>query len=193
MNNRPKIDLMKIDTEATEHLVLEGAKDVLKRDEPVIICEVLKGITEKFLYSLLSNTGYKYFWILSECLVKKEQIEGDETYKNMNYLFITERKVQEIIKHSSADGSHPIFAKTTSRQQTLTCKTRTLEVAELEHSSFHWGPVTFRRPNCSTTASTARKLRNPVTQLFCLEIVVIHKSRAMLIASHKIFGLACID
>jgi FkbM family methyltransferase len=98
MNHISKVDLMKIDTETTEHKVLEGARNVLERDEPIIICEVLKGKTEKYLHSLLDNTDYKYFLISKEGLVEKEQIEGDATYKNMNYLFITERKMQEINK-----------------------------------------------------------------------------------------------
>ena len=49
----------KIDTKTTEHKVLEGAKNVLERDEPIIICEVLKGKTEKYLHSLLANTDYR--------------------------------------------------------------------------------------------------------------------------------------
>lgn len=98
MNDISKVDLIKIDTEATEHRVLEGAKNIIKRDEPIIICEVLKGRTEKFLYSLLEHTDYKYFWISSEGLIEKEQIEGDGTYKNMNYLFITKKKMREVMK-----------------------------------------------------------------------------------------------
>lgn len=109
MNNISKVDLIKIDTETTEHLVLEGAKNTLKRDEPIIICEVLKGQTEKLLHSVLDSTNYKYFWISSEGLVEKEQIEGDRTYKNMNYLFITRRKMDEIMKRSSAEKINCIF------------------------------------------------------------------------------------
>lgn len=96
MNSISRVDLIKIDTEATEHMVLEGAKETLKRDEPIIICEVLRGMTEKFLHSVLDNIGYKYFWISGEGLIAKEVIEGDETCRNMNYLFITKKKIQEI-------------------------------------------------------------------------------------------------
>lgn len=108
-NNISKVDLIKIDTETTEHLVLQGAKTILERDEPIIICEVLKGRTEKLLHSILDSTNYKYFWISSEGLVEKEQIEGDKTRKNMNYLFITERKMNEIMKRSSAEKINCIF------------------------------------------------------------------------------------
>lgn len=109
LNNISKVDLIKIDTETTEPLVLEGAKNILERDEPIIICEVLKGKTEKLLHSILNNTNYKYFWISSEGLVEKEKIEGDKTHKNLNYLFITKRKMDEIMKRSSAEKIKCIF------------------------------------------------------------------------------------
>lgn len=96
MNNISRVDMMKIDTEATEHMVLEGAKKTLKRDEPIIICEVLKGRTEKSLHSVLDSLGYKYFWISSEGLIEKGQIEGDNN--NMNYLFLTKKKIREVMK-----------------------------------------------------------------------------------------------
>lgn len=98
MSNISRVDLIKVDTEATEHMVLEGAKNLMRRDEPIIICEVLKGRTEEFLHSTLDDLGYKYFWISSDGLIYKEQIKGDETYLNLNYLFITEKKIREVMK-----------------------------------------------------------------------------------------------
>jgi len=95
-NNIKKVDLIKIDTEATEHLVIEGAMNILTRDEPIIVCEVLKGRTEKFLHSILDDLGYTYWWITSNGLVKREKIEGDCTYINRNYLFITVQKVKKL-------------------------------------------------------------------------------------------------
>ncbi|MCC7431374.1 FkbM family methyltransferase [bacterium] len=93
-----KIDLLKIDTEATEHFVLEGGFQTLKKDKPIIICEVLKGRTEEFLHKILDQTDYKFFWIADEGLVPKEKIAGDPTYKNMNYLFVPESKIAELKK-----------------------------------------------------------------------------------------------
>jgi len=91
-NQIEKVDLMKIDTEATEHIVLEGAKHILKRDEPMIICEVLKGRTERFLEALLSDLGYKYYWITDKGLIQRDTIEGDGTGKYGTYLFCKEEK-----------------------------------------------------------------------------------------------------
>jgi len=98
VNNISRVDLIKIDTEATEHRVIEGAKTILKRDEPIIICEVLKGRTELFLHSIMDRLGYKYFWISRDGMIKKEQIECDETYQNTNYLFITKQKIREVMQ-----------------------------------------------------------------------------------------------
>ncbi len=96
-NNIQKIDLMKMDTEATEYKVLEGAKNVLKKDEPIIICEVLQRETVKFLNSVLGNYQYKYFWISSKGLIEKKEIEASET-GDANYLFITEKKMRGVIE-----------------------------------------------------------------------------------------------
>jgi FkbM family methyltransferase len=95
-NQIEKVDLMKIDTEATEHIVLEGARHTLKRDKPIIICEVLKEKTERALEALLSDLGYKYYWTTDKGLIQKDTIEGDGTGKYRNYLFCTEDKLTNI-------------------------------------------------------------------------------------------------
>jgi FkbM family methyltransferase len=97
-NEISKVDLMKIDTEGTEHEVLEGARNILRRDEPILICEVLKGRTEDRLHVVMDRLGYKYFWISDGGLIEKKLIEGDPTYRNMNYLFITDKKRQEALE-----------------------------------------------------------------------------------------------
>ena len=43
----PRIDLIKLDAEASEHLVLAGADRVLAEQKPVVICEVLPGKIEE--------------------------------------------------------------------------------------------------------------------------------------------------
>lgn len=90
-------DLIKIDTEATEHLVIEGALETIKQSQPIIICEVLRGFTEMSLHSLLDDTGYEYFWISDEGLIKRKKIAGNSD-KNMNYLFVTEKRKALLIE-----------------------------------------------------------------------------------------------
>ncbi len=92
-NSIEKVDLLKIDTEGTEPLVLEGSRGVIQRDEPVIICEVLKGRTEKSLLHFLSPLGYDFYWMTDKGLIHKEIIEGDRTYKYKNYLFCKKGKL----------------------------------------------------------------------------------------------------
>lgn len=86
------VDLIKIDTESTEHLVLNGLLETIKRDEPDIICEVLHGRTEEKLESIMRPLGYKFYWLSKEGLLLKDKIVGDPTCKYPNYLF-TKRKI----------------------------------------------------------------------------------------------------
>lgn len=92
----PAIDLLKIDTEATEPAVLAGGLEILRQHKPLIICEVLYGRTEEALHNLLDSEEYRYFWIVSNGLIPKDSIEGDITYKCMNYLFVPENKMDMI-------------------------------------------------------------------------------------------------
>ena len=92
-----KINLIKIDTEATEDLVFQGSKKILKIDRPLIICEVLKGRTEQKLQAILTKYHYKYFLITDKGLIKKNRIEGDSTYLYKNFLFVPSEKTNQVI------------------------------------------------------------------------------------------------
>jgi FkbM family methyltransferase len=91
------VDLMKLDTEGTEDLVLEGARSILSRDRPVMLCEVLKlkRMPELALHDHLDTLGYRYFWITGRgLLLQKPRIEGDGSYQYLNYLLIPDEKIQ---------------------------------------------------------------------------------------------------
>lgn len=85
-----QVDLLKIDTEATEHLVIEGGMETIKRDQPIIFSEVLCGMTERFLHEQLDPIGYEYYWLSDSGPVKQETIMGHNT--DMNYLFVTDKR-----------------------------------------------------------------------------------------------------
>lgn len=102
-NGVPSVDLIKIDTEGTEHEVLQGARTVLERDRPLIVCEVLKGQTEDLLHPILDDTAYRYFHITKDGLIRKTAIEGDASYRERNYLFIPEDRIHEVLQEVS-DG-----------------------------------------------------------------------------------------
>jgi FkbM family methyltransferase len=56
-----RVELIKIDAEATEAQVLEGARRVLDRDRPHIICEVLSADSGTRLTEMLGPIGYRFY------------------------------------------------------------------------------------------------------------------------------------
>lgn len=81
-----RVDLIKIDAEATEVEVLEGARDVLRRDRPHIVCEVLSAGSGTRLRELLGPLGYRYFELRAEGPRRREEIVPGQPG---NYLFTT--------------------------------------------------------------------------------------------------------
>lgn len=67
-------DLIKIDTEGTENLVLEGAADIIKKYKPIIICETLFNKIEAKLEILMKGHGYMFFNHINGELYKTESI-----------------------------------------------------------------------------------------------------------------------
>lgn len=91
-----RVDLMKIDTETTEPAVLAGGMELLRRDHPFVICEVLPGRTEAQLEPLLTELGYQFFWITDQGLEQRTHIAGDPTELHMNYLFAAPERMQSV-------------------------------------------------------------------------------------------------
>ncbi len=85
--NLERIDLAKIDTESTEPAALRGMSEILGRDSPIVICEVLNGRTEEDLMKFLPRFGYRYYHITDKGLEPRDEIVGDITYRFSNYLF----------------------------------------------------------------------------------------------------------
>jgi len=88
------VDLVKVDTEGTEPVVLAGARGLLERDQPWIVCEVLHGLTEAGLHEELDRLGYRYFAITHRGLEPRPRIVGDPAYRERNWLFATERRLR---------------------------------------------------------------------------------------------------
>ena len=87
-NNVERVDLMKLDTETTEPEVLTGMPEILARDHPTIICEVLKdrGV-ESRLEAILSPLGYRYYHLTPNGPVLREHVEAHPEW--LNYLLTT--------------------------------------------------------------------------------------------------------
>jgi FkbM family methyltransferase len=91
-----KIDLIKLDTEAKEHKVLQGAKTVLAQHRPIIQCEILKNQIEKELEAALAGFDYVYFRATHDGLVPVERLTGNTSAYHDHYL--VPREKMELIR-----------------------------------------------------------------------------------------------
>lgn len=89
------VDLIKLDTEATEHLVLDGARETIEKHKPIILCEVLPGKVEAEIMSRTRIFGYQAFMITEVGLVEVENLDHDRTGTN-DYLFAPPEKRTEL-------------------------------------------------------------------------------------------------
>jgi FkbM family methyltransferase len=81
-----RIDLIKIDAESTEPKVLSGAIEVLRRDRPNIICEVLAGRVDGWeIEAILKPLGYRYYLLTPTGPEPQDAIHGHPEL--LNYLF----------------------------------------------------------------------------------------------------------
>jgi FkbM family methyltransferase len=87
------IDLIKLDTESTEPAALRGLDATVRRDRPVIFCEVLAGRTEPDLQALVDDWGYRTYWLSSTGPVPRKQIVGDPNHRLVNWLFLPDDRV----------------------------------------------------------------------------------------------------
>jgi FkbM family methyltransferase len=69
------VDLIKIDTEGTEDLVLEGAAAIIKEYKPIIICETLFNKIESKLERIMKGNGYLFFNHVGGNLQRTETLE----------------------------------------------------------------------------------------------------------------------
>jgi FkbM family methyltransferase len=82
------VDLVKIDTETTEPQVLSGMIEIIRRDQPLIICEVLRGRgSEETLQEVIRSIGYRAYLLSPEGPQLRDPIEGHPEW--LNYLFTT--------------------------------------------------------------------------------------------------------
>jgi FkbM family methyltransferase len=83
------LDLIKIDTEGTEHHVVEGAMRTIRNQRPFIICEVLAtSDTAGYLTGLLGPAGYEFFLLGKAGPRQTKQVSADGQGGSPNYLFV---------------------------------------------------------------------------------------------------------
>jgi len=91
------IDLIKMDTEASEHLVLDGSKKVLADFKPIIFCEVLPNQVELKIESTLKKYDYQFYRIYSNGLTKVYSLINEQDLER-DYIFVHPLKVSLIQK-----------------------------------------------------------------------------------------------
>ena len=89
-----KIDLIKLDTEASEHLVLGGAKTVLTEHRPIIQCEVLPGQIENELQTIFGSNSYLFFRALTNGLKKVDTLLDNHDHNKDYFMVPAEREAE---------------------------------------------------------------------------------------------------
>lgn len=89
------IQIIKMDTEATENLVIEGGFETLHKHRPIIFCEVLKDQIEGKIESLLQKLDYNFYLLQAEKIVKVKSLINTEI--GNDYLFLPTEKADNII------------------------------------------------------------------------------------------------
>ncbi len=92
-NGVSKIDLIKLDTEATEHLVLAGAQHVLTNHRPIIFCEVLPGKVEKEIRAAFQKHNYSIFRLDANGIEPVDELSHDATSSNDHLMVPGEMKI----------------------------------------------------------------------------------------------------
>lgn len=94
-NNITWIDVIKLDTEATEHLVLAGAQHVLKDLKPIIFCEVLPGKVEREIEAAFKKHGYLMYRLGSDRLSLVESLVHTSAITN-DHLMVHPDKLEKL-------------------------------------------------------------------------------------------------
>ncbi|MEP0986903.1 FkbM family methyltransferase [Ekhidna sp.] len=86
------IDLIKIDTEGTEHLILANASKVINQFKPIIICETLFNKIEKDLEKVMLGFGYEFYNHSGAGLKKVDSIIRNVDDGILNCFFVHPQK-----------------------------------------------------------------------------------------------------
>lgn len=93
-NNVDKIDLIKMDTEGTEHLILQNAEHVLGDLKPIIICETLFEVIETKLEEIFNSYGYQFYQHTTLGLKLTDTLKRNEDDGIRNCFFVHPSKFQ---------------------------------------------------------------------------------------------------
>ncbi|MBK9734234.1 MAG: FkbM family methyltransferase [Saprospiraceae bacterium] len=97
-NKIESLDLIKVDTEATEDKVLIGALGAIQKYKPIIICEVLPNKIENEILSIVTSMNYMIYHHI-ESLNKLILVSDFSNSLDRNYIFVPKEKVYLINKY----------------------------------------------------------------------------------------------
>lgn len=100
-NNEEKIDLIKLDTEGTEHLILKHANIILEKFKPIVICETLYNTIEPELETIFKKYEYDFYNHTKDGLIKVNSIIRDADNGVRNCFFVHSSKfylIKEFVK-----------------------------------------------------------------------------------------------
>jgi FkbM family methyltransferase len=103
-NDLSRVDVIKLDTEATEDRVLSGSEWVLREFRPHIFCEVLPGKIEKRIEAILEPAGYLMLRLGGAGIEKVDSLSHVSDTTN-DHLFV---------HHSRLDHVYDILDRTLS-------------------------------------------------------------------------------
>jgi FkbM family methyltransferase len=97
-NNLKQLDLIKLDTECTEHYILKSSADTINRHQPIIICEVYRVIEDEVQEAINSFAGYNIYQYQNHKL--KHINSFKEIRSNLdeerNFVFCPKSKIPQI-------------------------------------------------------------------------------------------------
>lgn len=100
----PKLDLVKIDAEATEIKVIRGALRTLRQHRPLVICEVLENVNQDGLEQMLGVLGYRFYHISPAGLERRPHLHGSLAKDQRNHLFVPAEKEIQVIQICAGEG-----------------------------------------------------------------------------------------
>ncbi len=100
-NNISGIDLIKLDTEGTEHLILSKANIVLNKFKPIVICETLFNTIENELEEIFKPLGYEFYNHTESGLEKVKSIKRSTDNGVRNCFFVHPSKHSLISEYVS--------------------------------------------------------------------------------------------
>lgn len=84
-----RVGLLKLDTEGTEHWVLQGATATLDRDRPFVICEVLADSwPQPHLGPIFFGRDYRAVHLRQSGPELCHEVRGDPTDRDLDFLFV---------------------------------------------------------------------------------------------------------